>query len=238
MKKTFFAIAISVITIFSGNSAFALNAPSGLDIDCCGKDITNITSCCLGPTFKWTTVTGARRYTLRYISTNEPCATVATGRWHLITEEPAGNVGSYSFAVPEAGKPYCWSIVASNDTETSAMVYGPSFSSEQVIITPPPCTGSNCGGGTHGPITISEFLKALTLEEAVNNILNFLFFLALALAVIMILYAAFLLMTSHGNDKQVTKAKTIMTWTILALAIILLAKGLSSAISGIITGSS
>jgi hypothetical protein len=103
---------------------------------------------------------------------------------------------------------------------------------------PCPCTGPSCGIIPHGPVTILNIITALTLEEAVNRILNFLFFLALALAVIMILYAAFLLMTSHGNDKQVTKAKTIMTWTIMALAIILLAKGLASAIRGIITGSS
>ena len=79
-------------------------------------------------------------------------------------------------------------------------------------------------------------LKANTLEEAINALINFLSFLAMVIAPILIIYAAFLLLTASGDVAKVNKAKTIILWTLVAVAIILLAKGLPSAVKGIFGG--
>lgn len=99
----------------------------------------------------------------------------------------------------------------------------------------PCCCKIEDGGGDGIPILINP-LKAKTLEEAINALINFLFFLAMAIAPILIIYAAFLLLTAHGDPKQISKAKTIIFWTVIALAIVLLAKGLPSVIKGVLGG--
>jgi hypothetical protein len=76
-------------------------------------------------------------------------------------------------------------------------------------------------------------LKADTLEEAFTYLFDWLFWLAVALTPILIIYAAFILAMAHGDPKQITKARTIIVWTIAAFAIVLLAKGIPSAIKGI-----
>jgi len=50
----------------------------------------------------------------------------------------------------------------------------------------------------------------------------------------MIMIAAFFLLTAAGNPQRVDKAKQIILWTVIGLAIILLAKGLISVLRQII----
>ena len=79
-------------------------------------------------------------------------------------------------------------------------------------------------------------IPAGSFEELINSIINFLFYLAFAVAPIMIIYAGFLMMTAGGSPEQLKRAKTIILWTLVALAIILLAKGLPSLIKGALGG--
>jgi len=92
------------------------------------------------------------------------------------------------------------------------------------------------GGPGPGPIDLINPLKATTLWEAINALINFLVLLAFAVAPILIIYAAFLILTAAGKAEQINKAKTIIFLTLIALAIILLAKGLPSIIKGAVGG--
>jgi len=83
---------------------------------------------------------------------------------------------------------------------------------------------------------IESPIAAETLEETIDALINFFFFLSFALAPLMIIYAAFLIMTAGGNATQINKGRTIILWTLAAIAIILLAKGLPAIIKGALGG--
>jgi len=85
-----------------------------------------------------------------------------------------------------------------------------------------------------GHICIENPLEAKSFEDILNTIVSFIFWIALAIAPIMIMIAAFFLLTAAGNPQRVDKAKQIILWTVIGLAIILLAKGLISVLRQII----
>jgi hypothetical protein len=146
----------------------------------------------------------------------------------------SGGVCSFAFLDLSVGNinylsSYTWRITAYNAESIpidSSSDY--TFSTEQAPAPPP--NGGNGGNGGGIPIGIINPLDADTLGEAINNLLNFLFFLGMAIGPILIIYAAFLLLTAAGDAAKVNRAKTIIFWTLIALAIILLAKGLPSAL--------
>jgi hypothetical protein len=60
----------------------------------------------------------------------------------------------------------------------------------------------------------------------ITTIANWLFGILLAIAVIFILYSAFLYLTSGGDEEKVGKAKSYLVYAIIAVAIGLLARGI------------
>lgn len=74
-------------------------------------------------------------------------------------------------------------------------------------------------------VCICNPLGADTFEDIINNIIDFIFNIALVLAPLMIVWAGGLYITSSGNPDQITKAKNIIIYTLVGFAIILLSKG-------------
>ncbi len=143
------------------------------------------------------------------------------------------------YSLPTAVKKFEWQVGACSSQAEGACVY----SQPQEFITPlqpppptsppspPPSNGNEeNGGGFLNP------LKCQDLFCAINALINFLFVLAMALGPLLIIYAAFLILTAAGNAEQINKAKTIIIWTLVALAIVLLAKGLPAVIQGAVGG--
>jgi len=85
-----------------------------------------------------------------------------------------------------------------------------------------------------GHICIENPLEAESFEDLLNSIVNFIFYVGIAIAPIMIMIAAFFFLTAGGDPKRVDTAKQIILWTVIGLAIILLAKGLISVLRQII----
>ncbi|XOB41973.1 MAG: hypothetical protein ACKKMS_01105 [Candidatus Nealsonbacteria bacterium] len=83
-------------------------------------------------------------------------------------------------------------------------------------------------------IEIENPLEAESFEDLLNAIVNFIFWVAIAIAPIMIMIAAFFFLTAGGDPKRIETAKKIILWTLIGLAIILLAKGLISVLREII----
>lgn len=77
-----------------------------------------------------------------------------------------------------------------------------------------------------GKICIPNPLKAETFEELLNNILNFIAILALALAPLLIVVAGFYFLTAAGEPARIDTAKKIILYTLIGLVIVLLSKGL------------
>lgn len=96
---------------------------------------------------------------------------------------------------------------------------------------------SDCHGGNDGGIiNLLNPLKANTLWEAIDALMNFLLLLAFVLGPILIAYAAFLLLFSGGDPRKTQTAKTIIYWVLIALAVILFAKGIPSVVKGVLGG--
>ena len=83
-------------------------------------------------------------------------------------------------------------------------------------------------------VVIENPLNASNFEEIVNNIINFLFTLAIALVPLMILIGAFYIMTAGGDTNRVTTGKNIILYALIGFFIILLAKGIVSVIEQIL----
>ena len=62
--------------------------------------------------------------------------------------------------------------------------------------------------------------------DIINSITNFIIAVSIPIAGLMILYAAFKILTAAENPKRFEDGKNIMIYTVIGLVVILLAKGL------------
>lgn len=85
-----------------------------------------------------------------------------------------------------------------------------------------------------GQVCLCNPLQYEKFEDLVNAIINFIFTLSLAIVPLMIIIGAFYILTAGGEEKRVATGKNIITYTLIAFAIILLAKGLVALIKQII----
>ena len=83
-------------------------------------------------------------------------------------------------------------------------------------------------------VCICNPLKANEFEVIVDNIINFLFKIAIVLAPLMIVIGGALFVTAGGNLTQITQAKNIILWTAVGFFILLLAKGIMALIESIL----
>jgi len=85
-------------------------------------------------------------------------------------------------------------------------------------------------------VEISNPLTASTLDELIEGVINFIFTIATAVFPLMIVIGAFYFLTAAGNPQQVQTAKTIILYTIIGYAIILISRGLIYIVRNIILG--
>lgn len=74
-----------------------------------------------------------------------------------------------------------------------------------------------------------------SLEELVSALISFVRMIAIALAPLLFIIAAFYYLTAGADPENVTKAKKIITWTIIGLAIVLIAEGISILVKNVLT---
>ncbi len=75
-------------------------------------------------------------------------------------------------------------------------------------------------------VTIKNPLKYATFDKLVEAIINFIFTISMVLAPLMIIVGAFYFVTAAGDIKRIETGKKIITYTLIGLTIVLLAKGL------------
>lgn len=81
---------------------------------------------------------------------------------------------------------------------------------------------------------LRNFLGSADLTILINRIANYLLMVGMPIAVIMILYAAVLFLTSGGNEEKISKAKKALTWAVIGAAVLLVGKGLVSLLKDIL----
>lgn len=83
--------------------------------------------------------------------------------------------------------------------------------------------GPPCDANT---VCIRNPLEFESLEQLLDAIIDFLIKIGAPLAVIMIIYAGFTWMFAAGEPEKISKARSIIIWTIVGYSIILVAKGI------------
>jgi len=91
--------------------------------------------------------------------------------------------------------------------------------------------------GEGGGGSLPNFLQTRDFSTLVNRLAGYLLMVGIPIAVIMVLYAAVLFLTSGGNEEKVKTAKKALTWAIVGTAVLLVAKGLISLIKDILGAS-
>ncbi len=96
-----------------------------------------------------------------------------------------------------------------------------------------PSQMENCPDGA---VCIPNPLCAENIQELIGAISGFIWRLALAIAPIMFIIAGLLFITSGGDPGRVRTAKNLFLYTVIGLAIVLLASGLYEVIKSILGG--
>ena len=81
---------------------------------------------------------------------------------------------------------------------------------------------------------IPPLTKAETFTGLIEGIIDAITPIAIAAAVIMIIYAGFLFMTAGGNDDKISIARKALIWSLVGLAVILIGSGLVDIIEEIL----
>ena len=98
------------------------------------------------------------------------------------------------------------------------------------------CTRGKCRGCpvVAGAIRICNPIQACEFNELIENIISFIFNVAVALAPLMIIIGAFYIMSAGGNPKRIETGKNIILYTVIGFAVILFARGLINIIQNIL----
>lgn len=148
---------------------------------------------------------------------------------------PDKNSTQYSLLGLVENTDYEWIIKAEaeNPADDSDYVNGQPFTTDSAG------GGGNGGNGGNGngwtsplAISLTNPLAADTFEEAIDAVINILFVLAFAIAPILLIYAGFLLLFRPDDPKERNRARNIIFWVMIALAIIILAKALPAIVKG------
>ena len=83
-------------------------------------------------------------------------------------------------------------------------------------------------------IEIQNPLRAHSFTELLDTLLTWLIVLSVPFTTGVIIYSAFQMLTSEGEEAKLAEAKRTLTWGIIAFIIILCAKGLVLAIRSIL----
>lgn len=78
---------------------------------------------------------------------------------------------------------------------------------------------------TKEPIKFKNPISSPTIQALIADITNWLINIGLAIAVLMLIYGALVFITAGGVEDKVTKGKRILTWSVVGLGVLLLAKG-------------
>jgi hypothetical protein len=87
-------------------------------------------------------------------------------------------------------------------------------------------------GGVNPPTTGLNSLSAV--ESIITKIVNWITGLFFVAAILYIFYAAFLYLTAGGDDEKIKKAKSQLLYSIIAIAVALLAGTMKSIVSSIL----
>ena len=84
---------------------------------------------------------------------------------------------------------------------------------------------------TNVPTNVTSISAVISI---INTLANWVFSVLIALAVIMLLLAAFNWLTSAGNEEKISSARKMLIWALVGIAVALAAKGLVMIVEALI----
>ena len=100
---------------------------------------------------------------------------------------------------------------------------------------PPGSTVPPGSTGINNSVSIANPLQSTTILEFLARIIDILLIFALPIIVFFIIFAGFKFVTAHGNESEITVAKTALTWAVVGGVIILGARLIITVIQGTIS---
>lgn len=97
------------------------------------------------------------------------------------------------------------------------------FSGDLLAQTPPTGGGGTPPSGGEGVELPNPIAPYNTIEDVAVNITNFLLWIIGTISVLVLVFAGFTYVTSTGNEQEIEKAKTRMTYAILGLLLAIIA---------------
>ena len=83
-------------------------------------------------------------------------------------------------------------------------------------------------------VRLPNFLGSDNVVALIHQIAGFALAVFVPLAALMILYAGFLFLTSGGDPTKIKTAKDTLTWAVIGIVVIILARGLVSLIGDLL----
>lgn len=168
-----------------------------------------------------------------------------TGGCRGLGNRPAGTVGASfptsgslplsaagEWSVPD-GKEYCFKIRLPGGVNNCAKAPNGNCLWSGTLR-----AGGSSGNSNRGTASASlEFnnpLEATDLRELVDAILTWLWWLSIPIAVIMIVYAGFIMMKSGGDPAKFKQGRKILLWAVIGLAVVFIGEGFIALIESIL----
>jgi hypothetical protein len=109
-----------------------------------------------------------------------------------------------------------------SDADCNVQADGEEITSETTEKTSPTggVIGQTFGATIQNPLNVDSF------EDLLDALTNFIFWVGITIAPIMLIIAGFIYITAAGDSNRITTAKNWIIWTLAGLAVILLARGL------------
>lgn len=92
-----------------------------------------------------------------------------------------------------------------------------------------------CKGDTTG-LCIPNPLTDCTIIDFLNRVIDWLIYISLFVAVVMVIYAGILYVTGGGNTEKVKRATHTLIYALVGLAVVLLSKALAEIVRSILGG--
>jgi len=229
MKNKFLTIFLGIIiSLFFANHCFALNAPTNATITDVGT---------ASAILSWFWEEGGGEIEHFQIDWRK----LTVDKWETEKPDPEETrIGvsteySHSLRGLEEDSEYEWIIkaIAKTSSQSSTYTDGSPFTTKAIPLEiEDPEENEEENGGENGEgLTIKNLFEGIeNVKEAADAFMEFLVITGFAVGPILIIYAAFILLTKQGDPTAVTQAKKIILWTVISLSIMLFAKGIPSVV--------
>lgn len=91
-------------------------------------------------------------------------------------------------------------------------------------------------GGSEDSLQLYDPLQGADFFTVLNRIIDFLLLIAWPIAIVMTIWAGFLFITAGDSEEKVKKARTMLLYIVIGIAILIFSKGIISLVTNIITG--